>query len=303
MKIILDFEFLESFFLREDDSERYFYLTRLLTSASSPSEIIVNFDFEEAYRDPAKRPIFRKIAQKMPLSDLDVLKKAQSSEFHETNEANLFFVENKNIDFEQYGCFSMNSDNLEKADNLLQADDVRIDSHHRDWSFLKKYKIPCNSIIITDNYLFSNDIRLENTISILKNLMPTRLSINFHLTIIGFDPTKHFKNISDSYNDLVEKLSDFPYPIKLTIIREDHHGRLIHTNYTRFLTEKGFALFSNGRIKRSDETTLSVASVFSFTTNSSLARNAEIDVCKRINRTNRMPDKLAGSRVNRLLPV
>lgn len=161
----------------------------------------------------------------------------------------------------------------------------------------------CNSIIITDNYLFSNDLQLENTFSILENLMPDRLSIDFHLTIIGFDSKKHFKSIHDSYKVLLAKLATFPSPVQLTIIREDHHGRLIHTNYTRFLTEKGFALFSNGKIKRNDETTLSVGSIFSFTTNSSLARKVEIAVCERINRTDRMPDKVAGSRVNRLLPL
>lgn len=302
MKIILDFEFLENFFLNEDDSERHFYLTRLLSSANSPSELVVNFDFEEAYRDPEKRPLFRKIAQKLPISDLDILNRAKEKGFHETNEANLFFVENADFNFEQYGCFSMTTSNLEKADHLLRVEDIRINSTMRDWSFLNTYRIPCNSIVITDNYLLSNDANLENTISILKNLMPRSLSIDFNLTIIGYN-SKDNKGINDYHLKIENALSELPYNVILTIIRENHHGRSIHTNYTRFLTEKGFALFSNRRIKPSDETTLSIGSIFNFTTNSDFARKAELKECQRINRTDRMPDKLAGTRINRLLPL
>jgi hypothetical protein len=302
MKIILDFDFLEKFFLDEDDSERHFYITRLLSSASCSSELILCFDYEEAFNDPNKRPIFRKISQKLPISDLSILDKAKKNEFHETDEANLFFLESNSFDYEQFGCFSMNNDSLEKADNLLRAEDIRISSTMRDWSFLNSYRIPCNSIVITDNYLLSNDENLENTISILKSLMPKKLSIDFHLTIIGYDAKKHFKKIEDSYSMLLKELSVFSYNVVLTIIREDHHGRLIHTNYTRFLTEKGFALFSNRKIKPKDETTLSVGSVFTFSINSDFARKAELKVCQQMNRTERMPDKLAGSRINRLLP-
>lgn len=303
MKIILDFEFLEKFFLGEHDSERYFYIARLLSSPGCFSELILNFDYEEAFHDPEKRPIFRKISQKLPFSDLSILDKAKKSEFHETDEANLFFVESNTFDYEQFGCFSMTTSSLYKAEHLLRAEDIRINSTMRDWSILNSYRIPCNSIILTDNYLLSNDENLENTISILKSLMPQKLSIDFHLTIIGYDAKKHFKKIEDSYSMLLKELSTFPYKVILTIIREDHHARLIHTNYTRLFTEKGFALFKNRRIKPKDETTLSIGSVFTFTTNTDFARKAELKVCQRMNRTERMPDKMAGSRINRLLPI
>lgn len=301
MQVIVDFEFLSSFFLKDDDSDRHFYLTRLLTSVDSPAEIIVNFDFEAVYSDPEKRAIFRKIAQKMPISDLTILEKAKQKEFYESKNASLFFVNDENLDVEQFGAFSITTKQLERADNFLQSEDLRIDSQKKDWAFLSRFKIPCNAIILTDNYLFSNDVNYENMISILKSLMPSRLSIEFHLTIIGSDPKKAFKSISDQHRSLLSKLSHLPYHVNLTIIREDHHGRYIHTNYTRFHSEKGFGLFENGKISKSDETSIAISSVFSFTKNSYQTWKAEIEKCEKINRVERIADRLTGNRINRLL--
>jgi hypothetical protein len=131
--------------------------------------------------------------------------------------------------------------------------------------------------------------------------MPTKLSIDFHLTIIGSDPKKSFKSIQEQHKNLLSSLATFPYHINITIIREDHHGRYIHTNYTRFHSEKGFGLFKNGKISTSDETSISISSVFSFTKNSYQTRNAEIERCTKINRVERISDRLAGNRINRLL--
>jgi hypothetical protein len=241
------------------------------------------------------------IAQKLPFSNLKILEKAQTREFHDTRDSNLFFINNETLDFEQFGCFSMTSHSLEKADNLLQSEDLRVNNQKSDWSFLKKFKVPCNAIVLTDNYLFSNDMNYENTISILKSLMPTKLSIDFHLTIIGSDPKKSFKSIQEQHKNLLSSLSVFPYCINITIIREDHHGRYIHTNYTRFHSEKGFGLFKNGKISTNDETSIAISSVFSFTKNSYQTRNAEIEKCRKINRVERISDRLAGNRINRLL--
>lgn len=301
MKIIVDLDFLTNFFLADEDSDRYLYLKRLLTSLDSPAEIVVNFDFEEVYHDPDKRVLFRKIAQKLPKSDLEILLKAHSKEFHDTKEANLFFVDSTPLDVEQFGCFSMTTHCLEKAAGLLQAEDLRVNAKQKDWSFLSRFKVPCNAIVLTDNYLFTTDSDYENTISVLKSLMPTRLSVPFHLTIIGFDQKQAHKNIQDQHTNLLSKLSNFPYDINLTIIREDHHGRYIHTNYTKFQSEKGFGLFKNGKIRPNDETSVSVGSVFSFTKNSYQTRNSEIEKCRKINQVERMKDRFWGNKTNRLL--
>lgn len=301
MKIIVDLAFLTNFFLSEEDSDRYVYLKRLLTSQDSPAEIVVNFDFEEAYNDPEKRILFRKIAQKLPKLDREILFKSQSKEFYETREAKLFFIDSTPLDMEQFGCFSITSHCLEKAENLLQTQDLRVNDPKRDWSFLSTFKAPCNAIILTDNYLFSSDLDYENIVSILKSLMPTRLSIDFDLTIIGFDPKQAHKSIQDQHNNLLSRLSDLPYHINLTIIREDHHGRYIHTNYTRFQSEKGFGLFKNRKISPNNETSISFGSVFSFTKNSYQTRNSEIEKCTKINQVERMADRFSGSKTNRLL--
>ena len=306
MKIYLDLAFLEDFFLSYDDSDRHSRLKRLLYSSESPAQLIINFDFEEIYKDHEKRVLFRQIAQKVDVAntDLEILMKADTSSFHETKTTNLFFMNSTSLNTERFGCFSMTSSQLEKIDLLIFPEKFRVDSKRRDWSFLSPYKLPCNSLILTDNYLFSNDETYENIYSILKALMPSNLEIDFDLTIIGYDAKKSYKSIEEQSIKIMTKLkTDYSYNINLTIIREDHHGRYIHTNNTRFFVEKGFGLFKYNRIKPSDETTIEFSSVAEFGryTSTYEIRNDELEKCKKICQVERMPENLIGNRKNRLL--
>lgn len=304
MKIYLDLAFLEEFFLANDDSDRHSRLKRLLCSAESPAQLIVNFDFEEIYKDPEKRILFRQIVNKLPTSDLEIIDKANVVSFHETKEPNLFFMNAESLKTERFGCFNMTSNQLEKGDLLLYPEKYRVDSTRENWSFLSFCQLPCNSLILTDNYLFSNDETYENVFSILKTLMPSKLEMDFDLTIIGYDSKKSFKSIEEPSGKIMKKLKEyFSYNINLTIIREEHHGRYIHTNYTRFQSEKGFGLFKNKRISKSDETTIEFSSIAEFgkQTSAYKIRNDELEKCRKIIRVERMPDKVTGSRKNRLL--
>ena len=305
MKIYLDLSFLEDFLLSNDDSDRYSRLKRLIVSAESPAEIVVNFDFEEAYKDPEKRVLFRQIVNKVPSSDLQIIDKANDAAFHECSTPNLFFMNSENLSVSSFGCFHLQSQQLEKADLLVYSEKYRVDSSLRDWSFMAaNCKLPCNSLILTDNYLFSNDETYENIFSILVALMPQHLAVTFDLTLIGFDARRHFKSIREQSDKIASHLNKiFSYKINLTIVREDHHGRYIHTNYTRFQSEKGFGLFNNNRIRPKDETTIEFGSVAEFGKQTSIyeTRNKELEKCKNICRVERMPDKVVGNRKNRLL--
>ncbi len=303
MKIYLDFDFLENFFLNPDDSDTYFLLKRLLCSAQSPAELVVNFDFEEAYQNPEKKVIFRQIASKFPISNLSFTSNITTISFYETSISMLFLMNDLSDNVSEYGCVKINSNQLEKASSLLFPEKYRVDQGQTDWFFLKSCQLPCNALIVTDNYLFANDKALENTKAILLALMPKTLSIDFDLTIIGY-AAKDFKTLKSQADELTTFLnSKFHYKVNLTIIREDHHARLLQTNYGRFHSEKGFGLFQNRRIKRNDETTIEFNPVTEFGQSSSVneVRKAELLKCKKILQTDRMPDKQFGSKKNRLL--
>lgn len=136
--------------------------------------------------------------------------------------------------------------------------------------------------------------------------MPTVLDTDFqfHLTIIGFDVKKSFHPIASQKSSLETFLkSQFPYQVNLTIIRADHHDRSIYTNYARLTSGKGFGLFKKNKISKDNETSMAfypVTNVGRFSS-SSETRDKELKKCKEANRTERMPDKLAGNRINRLL--
>lgn len=303
MKIYLDFAFLENFFLNPDDSDTHYRLKRLLCSAQSPAELIVNFDFEEVYQNPEKKVIFRQIANRFPVSNLTFSSSIGTAGFHETSTPTFLFMDSMEADVSKFGCFSLKSSNLRQADALLYWEGYRIIRKNTDWSVFSNHKMPCNSLIITDNYLFLNDKSFESTLSILFSLMPDELAIDFDLTIIGFS-AKDFKHLAEQATKLLQILNKrYAYKINLSIIREDHHGRYIHTNYARFFCKKGFGLFLNGRLKPSDETTLEYSPITEFGRQTSVfeVRTDELEKCRKILKTERMPDKQFGSKKNRLL--
>ena len=304
MKIYLDLEFLEDFFLSYDDSDSHSRLRRLLCSSESPIQLIINFDFEEIYKDKEKWVLFRQIAQKVDVvnTDLEIINKANTLSFHETKTPNLFFMNSEFLNTERFGCFSMTSNQLKKCDLFLFPERYRIDNRVGNWSFISSCKLPCNSLILTDNYLNSSDETYENLFSILIALMPSYLDMDFDLTIIG--DKNNFKSIQDQYDKILIKLREsFSFNVNLTIIRENYHMRSIQTNYTRIWSDQGFVLFKNNRLINGKETTVEFNSIGEFGRESSIykIRNDELEKCKKICQVERMPEKLIGNRKNRLL--
>jgi hypothetical protein len=303
MKIYLDFAFLENFFLNPDDSDTYYLLKRLLCSAQSPAKLVVNFDFEEAYQNPEKKVIFRQIINRFPVSNLTFSNKVTNPEFYETSTPTFLFMDGVAENVSQFGCFSLKSTNLEKADVLLHGERYRIKRKDNNWAKLANHKLPCNALIMTDNYLFHNDKTFESTLSILFNLMPSELAMDFDLTIIGYAP-KDFKPITSQAERLLKILQEkYPYKINLSIVRENHHGRYIHTNYGRFQSEKGFGLFQNEKLKPADETTLEYSPITEFGLYTTVfeVREDELEKCRKYCIVERVPDKQFGSKKNRLL--
>jgi hypothetical protein len=300
MKIYLNKAFLTNFFLNHSaDEELHFFVNRLLCNPQNGIELIIDFDFEDAYKDSSLRPLFRQIAQKLPLTDVTFINSCQTSAFHNDAQARLFLLDEQvelNLE-ERFGCVMANSTSLDKMEFLSNVEDLRIHKGMRDWNGLSKLQHPCNSLLITDNYLFSNDDNLDNVKSILKAIMAKSLDADFvfHLTIIGFDAKKSFQPIGGQKAKLEDFLKQyFTYKVDLTIIREDHHDRNIFTNYGRFSSGKGFGLFKKNRLSENDETTVTFHPITHKGRLSSTqsVRNEELEKCRKINRTERMPDRL-----------
>ncbi len=308
MKLYVNFAFLENLVLAEEQTERHFYIKKLLSSPQAGVELIIDVDAETAYADPDKRAVFRQIAQRLPTTDVTFLSACQTSQFHESGETRLLFVDDVALAIiEDFGCFVVSTICLERSDFLFYAEDIRVDSSLRDWSMLNGIKHPCNAIVLTDNYLFSDkDSYLENITSICENLMPDTLTENFSFdfTLIGYDAKNEFRPVKDQYNILSDYFrTKFSYPVNLTIIRSTYHDRFIFTNYYCITSGNGFALFKNRQLIAGKQTTLHCKALTLEGRLSSMreTRNDELQKCVAINRTDRMPDKIAGNRINRLL--
>ena len=316
MKIYVNLIFLENLFLADEETDRHINIKKLLGSSQSAFEIIVDVDIEKIYQealtDPTKREartFLRQIAQKLPTSDLTFLTACQNINFYESGEPKLFFVDDVPLDISQnFGCFYVSSDCLELADFLFYAEEIRIDKKQRDWSSLKDIKHPCNAIVVTDNYMFSDgDTYLENIRSICESLMPATLAsgLKFDVTLIGHNPNKDFLPVKGQHKILANYFkSTFVYPVNLTIIRDTYHDRYIFTNYYRITSGNGFALFKNGQLLPGKRTTVHCKSLAHEGRLSSTyqTRSEELKECAAINRRNgEASGRMAGDGQNRLL--
>ena len=157
----------------------------------------------------------------------------------------------------QYGNIFISKDNIQKSKFLFESEIIPLKKNKKglkDWSFIKKFKHPFNSIIIADNYIFdkNNTKRIDkNLIQILKNILPKRLNKqSIALTIFAKNETF---NIDFIYNYLKEKFkNEFPnFNFKFTIIgvdKYDLHDRNILTNYMWINSGYGFSIFYKNRV-------------------------------------------------------
>ncbi|WP_341228443.1 hypothetical protein [uncultured Arcticibacterium sp.] len=306
MLVYLNYQFLENFLLLSDDSDEHYILKKFICDQSSANKLILDFDPIDLYDDPEKRVIARQIAQRLSsfTIDLTFTKSFNNKDFYESAIPKLFFMEEEETNPSTWGCFTISSSKYYQASLILLKDEKRLDTSQRDWSLLSDYQIPLNAMIISDNYLFSNDVNFENLKSIFKNLMPSKLKTTFDLTFIGFDPKKQFKSINDLHKKLSSYFAEnFNYKVNLSIIREDNHERAIYTNYYRINSHNGFGLFKNRNIKSKDELTLQYTPIGAHSRSSSPYENykSELEKIAKKTRVERMKDRESGTKKNRLL--
>lgn len=129
---------------------------------------------------------------------------------------------------------------------------------------------PSNSVIISDNFIFSHEIQSKsvgysNIISLLNAILPRMLDIPFHVLIISKHPNKSKETANElirSLNNEISKLRN--YNIMLEVIFSNTlHRRVLISNYYRMKFDKGFEVFSpNIKNKVYDTNEITVTSVF-----------------------------------------
>jgi hypothetical protein len=160
---------------------------------------------------------------------------------------------------DDYGVIVICAENINDFKYLLYGNGTAIRKHEtnkwRNCLSLEK-PVPCNSLIIVDNYILSKPSLIEeNLIDILDTLIPSRLSskIDFHITIF----TSDFNNAKDRLQTVTNMLKNLRPEINFSVAiikstKDNFHDRYIISNNILVTCGGGFNLFKN---KKSQKTT------------------------------------------------
>lgn len=142
---------------------------------------------------------------------------------------------------EKFGYVVISKDKIEKMNKFFIFHQVPLSKEHENrWEFVQQYKHPCNSMVITDEHIAKNAQEVRNNIvPIIKRIMPSKLAIPFHLTLIGLSKLTSQQR-DEVETELKNSLNSLGYSVYLTIVNYDYHDRFIFTNYFQFSTGYGF---------------------------------------------------------------
>ncbi|MCC8115252.1 MAG: hypothetical protein LIP03_14925 [Bacteroidales bacterium] len=180
----------------------------------------------------------------------------------------------------KYGVIVQSENKID--DNILQLSFRKnldkgevIEGDSDGWSnlFAKLSLPPCNSLVISDNYLLQNEeegvnIGYENLKMLLNAILPKMLAkeTTFHLLIVTPMPLKISSEKADQLNGCLKSFLKTirPYEFQLEFVFNDTlHPRKIISNYYVIVCDKGFKLFHPKRkntVKEDNE--VSLLSVF-----------------------------------------
>lgn len=111
---------------------------------------------------------------------------------------------------------------------------------------------PINSLIISDNYLFSkfSTRKCSGLLALLKSVIPSNLDVSFHLAIFSLIGKNYMFTADDAENLITEIRSLFPnVDMKITIIihtkKSTTHDREILSNYHRVTSGAGYSVIED----------------------------------------------------------
>lgn len=119
----------------------------------------------------------------------------------------------------------------------------------KNYDFFSKLKHPFNSIIISDDYLFSNGNNFDrksielNLKPILRRILPKKLNVCLHLSI--FCLPKHTIDLVSIENEIKTIFEPFEYKYTFELIVRSFHKRILITNYSYLETDRGFRNLTN----------------------------------------------------------
>jgi hypothetical protein len=268
MNIYIDQAFIEKLALKIDHP--LFEKLRVFLRKPQTGKKFINFDSVESYKKAAaNNPLFEELLEYGTLTFIpDFQKKMREKSFYDSNCPALFFNEESDNEELQtdFGCIFIGSTSLTKAHFLFNWHLIPFTKPrpmYNNWSFMAQLRHPCNALVVTDNYLFAkgtieeNKKQLnENILPILFHMMPPKLKIDFHLTIIG-SPIDRLGNnkayIKESLQELhkyiVASLKEkFNYAVHLSILIAPFHDRNILTNYAWLNSGNSFTYFTDGEL-------------------------------------------------------
>jgi hypothetical protein len=136
------------------------------------------------------------------------------------------------------------------------------------WHNLANFPLPpSNAMVITDQYLFSNEengsnVGEANLIQLIDSLLPPSLLVSYHICIVANDQPEVGKAAKSEQwcNALAHRLKVAitalrPYPILVELVfTKTLHKRRLLTNYLNGSCDKGFGVFkiADRRIVRAD---------------------------------------------------
>ena len=118
-------------------------------------------------------------------------------------------------------------------------------------------KLPMNSLMLVDNYLFSNlHEGKRNLLSLLDGLLPTTLHEEFHLLLVTTNPRNVLSQevLASLFSELQTSLNR-PYSIAVGLLTHGEGDKRFHrrawvSNYHFGSSDRGFASFGeNGQVK------------------------------------------------------
>lgn len=147
-----------------------------------------------------------------------------------------------------------------------------ISGNSHGWNNLLKDLVfpPSNSLIISDNHLFDNihnknNVGLYNVLNLLDVVLPSQLSVDYHLFLISSAP----KVSTQKADELVKSINDYilsknlGYQVFLKVVFANAiHKRIIISNYYIIVCDKGFKLFYPNKSTIFDDNDIAINSIF-----------------------------------------
>lgn len=153
-----------------------------------------------------------------------------------------------------------------------------------------------NALIINDPYIFhckddekSYEIRDQNIIKLIDNIIPNDLDIPYHIliytsTIVNtidneriFQTRKYYEQFILNLIDKIAKLREYKIEVEI-VIGKAIHKRKLFTNYLNITTDKGFKIFDINNSKVLEYNDILIETIF--TRNNPISGDSQFDEMK-----------------------